>query len=56
METLKEYLSAIHEKGTRKAVLEHHVGEYTGPRWDKYTRISRDNVVKTLQDIGAQVE
>lgn len=56
METLKEYLSALHAKGTRKAVLEHHVGEYTGPAWDKYTKVSRDNVVKTLQEIGAQIQ
>jgi len=55
IQNLQEYLSSLHEKGTRKAVLEHHVGEYTGPKWDKYTKMSRDNVRRTLQDIGAQV-
>ena len=55
MEVLKEYLTSLHEKGTRKASLAHHVGEYTGAKWDKYTKMSRDNVIKTLQEIGTQI-
>jgi hypothetical protein len=45
---VRKYISALHKAGCRKALLEIHVGEYSGPVWRKYMIISKKNVESVI--------
>lgn len=50
-EKITKYLTALHEAGCRKGVIEVHIGVYGGEKWRQYMEISKKNIESVLAKI-----